>query len=158
MSSSNREKAEILALTKLLLTRYFVDNDIEPALSLFAEDILWLGGCQHMIATSKAEAEAIYEAGMKDMRPCRMSEEEYYAYEIAPGIWTGLGISWLETHPDDLVYLSDQQRTTFIFRKTEEKLSDKKWEITHLHTSIAYGGTQDQEFFALKLGNRNYKS
>lgn len=158
MSSSHQERTEILALTKMILTRYFVDNDIELGLSLFAEDILWLGGCKHMIAASKKEAEAIYAAGMKDMRPCRMSEEEYYAYEIAPGIWTGLGICWLETYPDDLVCLSDQQRTTFVFRKREGAHPDRKWEITHVHTSIAYGGTQNQEFFALKLGNKNYKS
>ncbi len=158
MPPSNQERIEILTLTKMLLTRYFTYNDIQPALELFAEDILWLGGCQHMIAVSKAEAEAIYEAGMKDMRPCRMLEEEYYANEIAPGIWTGLGISWLETNPDDLVCLSDQQRTTFVFRKIKGAPEGRKWEITHLHTSIAYRGTQENEFFALKLGNKNYKS
>lgn len=53
MSSSHQERTEILALTKMILTRYFVDNDIELGLSLFAEDILWLGGCKDMIATSK---------------------------------------------------------------------------------------------------------
>ncbi len=158
MSAGKNAREEILTLTRTMLRNFFIKNQTEPYLSLLADDVLWLGGCDYMQAEGKAEVLPFYEKGMKEMRPCRMSQEHYSVKELAPGIWLGQGVSWVETNPEDSILLSCSQRCSFIFRHTEKaKAEDWHWEIVYVHQSIGYAETQQEEFFALKKGYQNFR-
>lgn len=148
----NKTLAEVEALAKKILTTYFCDSDMEFMISTFADDIIWLGSGEKQKAEGKEAVAAEFRAGKDGMVACDMSEEVYHCLDLGGGCYLCEGVSWLQSKQNSEVYLSTQQRVTFIFRESGDKL-----ETVHIHNSVPYSALKDDELFPIEEGRAAYK-
>jgi len=148
-------KAEILALTELILHTYLEKTDLSLLLSLLAEDILWLGAGRFMEAHGRKAVAVYFRNCHKHLIPCTMSQKTFAVRQLADNLWLGQCCSLIKTDASYKMYFQAYQRWVFIFRHVEKP--GIPWEITYLNHSFAYDELKDHEFIPMTKGLRNYR-
>lgn len=145
-------REEIIALSKEILWRYFCDGDINPLVSTFAPNIVWLGAGEAQRAEGREAVAAAFLSGRDNMISFRMTNERYVAEPLGPDYWLCEGESDLEARREDLMSMNTHQRITFIFHRTETG-----YETVHIHNSTPFVALEDDELFPVRAARETYE-
>lgn len=144
-------ETEITAFARLILYRYFCENDIDFLISTFAPEIVWLGSGEDQRAEGK-EAVSSYFLSDKDATiPCRMWDERYVVRQLGTDYYLCEAESMLEAKQGTEMVLHERQRTTFIFKQEEKKLK-----TVHIHNSVPFTAIQEKKLFPVEMAKESY--
>lgn len=145
---------EIISLSDQILRRYFCNNDMELLLSTMADDIIWLGAGETQKAEGKEAVTKAFRAGIDDMIPCTMSEEEYLFLPLGDNHFLCEASSLLISSAETQMLLHTRQRCTLIFRKVPEL--PYGYETVHIHNSTPMAQIAENELFPVQAAKEAY--
>lgn len=148
----SRELQEVEELTCRILHSYFCNAEVEPLVSTFAPDIVWIGGGDKMQAEGREEVTAFFRNGKEDLLPCDMTNETYISRDLGGNCYFCQSDSWIRTKQETEAEFCTHQRATFIYRRKEGRL-----ETVHIHNSLPFDGVADDELFPIKEAQEAYR-
>ena len=113
--------------------KHYCENDSEALIALFDEPFAWFGAGEDEYALGRDTVAGIFREFAGKVPRCNLTDEEYEAIELAPGVYLCTGRAWIATDPSTNVYLRVHQRITTVFRK-----ADGAWRCNHIHISNPY--------------------
>ena len=143
---------EVEAFAIRILHSYFCESDVEFLISTFASDIVWLGAGPGQKAEGSGAVADCFRAGMDQLAPCDMYNEEYVTSQLGPQLFLCEGQSWIEPKSGTGLYFRTHQRITFIFEETDGGLKTR-----HIHNSVDYSDISQGELFPVKAGQEAYE-
>lgn len=146
-------KQQVVELTHEMLYAYYCRNDVEALISRFDEDIVWLGAGEQEYASGVEIVSGIFRQFAGMVPKYNLSNGDYQALELAPGVYLCAGRVWIETDPSTRISLRVHQRVSLIFRMKEGMLR-----CCHIHISNPYGEmVEDDVGFPLKMAQQSYE-
>lgn len=142
----------VLQLGRHIIYSYFENTDIQPLLSHFADDIIWIGAGKHMQLKGYDAVCQAFSDGYRQLVPCVISNAEYTVRQLSSNTWLCQICSGVETDSSYKMFIREYQRCLFIFQKNAASRSGDGWEIIYLNNSIAYNQLHDHELFAMEYG------
>lgn len=140
LSVQNKEKQEIIEKTRLMLHKYYCENDVEFLIEHMDEEIVWLGTGEHEYAIGKQTVAATFRLFEGKVPPCNISDEQYDVLSVAPDVYLCSGRLWICTDPSTNMYLRVHQRITTIFRRINHRFF-----CCHIHISNPYIEMTDED-------------
>ena len=156
MMTGKNEKRRIEELTRHIFCQYFAHADMQPLLDHLAQDVSWLGAGKDMKADGYGEVSARFERAREQLVPTKMSRDECRVRPLTHDLWLAQFTCFLETYSSYRMILNAHERGVIIYRRSAPGAA-VDWEITYLHTSIAYDKLKEGEMFALTESTRNYR-
>lgn len=150
------EGREIQELLTDLMRQYFCEANPQPLMDRFADDILWLGSGEAQTGEGRAAVTANFERARAQLVPTKMSQDVCQVRPLGAGHWLAQFTCLLEAYAAYRMFLNVHERCVAIFRRGQG--AGRDWEITYLHTSIAYEKFREGEMFALSESMRNYRN
>lgn len=154
--TDKNEKRRIEELTRHIFCQYFAHADMQPLLDHLAQDVSWLGAGKDMKADGYGEVSARFERAREQLVPTKMSRDECRVRPLTHDLWLAQFTCFLETYSSYRMILNAHERGVIIYRRSAPGAA-VDWEITYLHTSIAYDKLKEGEMFALTESTRNYR-
>lgn len=148
---SEEIKEEIKGIADHIMRLHYEKNDVDGVISYFDEPFSWIGAGEHQFEVSLERAKKFFLKFKGEIPKCRILEAEYYVDEIERELYLCTGRFWVETDPSVPVYAREHQRITFVFRRTEEKIS-----CLHIHNSNPYLAMRDNEVFPDEVSKYSY--
>lgn len=147
-----RTEEEIREFAYRILTGYFCECDVDFLISVFAEDILWLGAGELHKAEGRAAVAACFLSGQGELSPCDLYDELYEIRFLGAGNYLCECSFRIRSKEGTGVCINIQQRVTFIFKDQGGALK-----IVHIHNSVPYQGLRDGELFPAEKGRAEYR-
>lgn len=122
-----------MALTSHLMHKHYCENDVEGILAWFDDRFLWFDAGEGEYAAGTETVKAIFRQFAGKVPKCNISDEQYDAISIAPGVFLCTGRLWIATDPSTNVYLRVHQRVAMAYRTVEGELR-----CCHIHISNPY--------------------
>lgn len=148
----NELLAAVQALTHKILTTYFCHADVEFAISTFAHDISWLGAKDYQQAQGKVNVAAALRMRRQELPSFDLSDSQYHATSLGNDYYLCTGTTSLQSKSGTVSSLYLQQRFTFIFRQTDNRL-----ETVHIHHSFPYGSVKNKNFSSAEIPQEEFQ-
>lgn len=143
---------EIEEFADTVLRKYFCENDVNPLVSAFAEDIVWLGAGEKQKAEGRQAVAEFFLVDEGDKIPFDMYDESYVTRELGGGCYLCEGTSYIQSKAGTGMFMKTYQRITFIFREKGDGL-----EIVHIHNSTPFEQMKDDELFPVEAAKESYE-
>lgn len=149
---NQEEKRKIESFTSTILDEYFCKNNVDFLVSLFAEEIVWLGAGKDQKAEGLEAVSSYFNTRTANTIPCKIWDEHYVTLELGENYILCEGESWLESISDVSMYMKVWQRISFIFKRVGDS-----YQIVHIHNSVPYQDIQENELFPASAAKEAYK-
>lgn len=133
-------KREAADLASYVMHCHYCSNDIEAVVSLFDEQLSWIGAGEGEYASGKQEVTDIFRSFEGKIPKCNIDDEEYTVLCPAPGVFVCSGRTWISTDSSTGVHIRVHQRLTMVLRH-----SNGKWTCCHIHASNPYEEMEPNE-------------
>lgn len=143
---------KIRDLTRFMLQKHYCENDVEAVVSLFDEDLIWLGAGEDEWGRGGAAVTEIFRSFAGKIPPCNLSEEEYHVQAIAPDAYLCSGRVWITTDASTQISLRVHQRITAVFRRREGE-----FRCCHVHVSNPYDDMRGDTGFPFQMALQSYR-
>lgn len=143
---------KIRDLTRFMLQKHYCENDVEAVVSLFDEDLIWLGAGEDEWGRGGAAVTEIFRSFAGKIPSCNLSEEEYHVQAIAPDAYLCSGRVWITTDASTQISLRVHQRITAVFRRREGE-----FRCCHVHVSNPYDDMRGDTGFPFQMALQSYR-
>ena len=75
------ENQEIIALTSLMVHKYYCENDVEAVIALMDENLTWIGAGEQEYAAGRQIIEETFRRFAGQVPKCIITDEEYQKIE-----------------------------------------------------------------------------
>ncbi|MDO4554575.1 MAG: PAS domain-containing protein [Lachnospiraceae bacterium] len=131
---------------------HYCENDFESVIDTFVPEMSWFGAGENQYLLGAEKIATAFRTFKGEIPPCRISGEEYDAYEIGKDLYVCSGRLWVSTDLSIKQLVRVHQRLTFVFKWTPEKI----W-CQHIHCSNPYQEMVEDEVFPEKIGQQSYE-
>ena len=128
------QERQIQSLTSFMVHKYYCENDVEPVVALFDDQLSWIGAGEKEYAVGPDVISGIFRQFVGQVPKCNITDEEYSVAQIGPEVYLCTGRMWIATDPSTDIYLRVHQRITTVFRFVEGAPR-----CCHIHISNPYG-------------------
>lgn len=147
------EQKSIVLLTQKVMHSYFEENRLDTLFGAMAEDIIWVGPAKPMRAEGRVKVQEYFRQRESSLFMCKLSDEFMVTKQLGQDYWLVEVVYDVQADEAELLAVHACYRATFVYRRTETC----KFEIVHLHLSIARSKLAENELLAKQAAAKLHK-